>query len=275
MFFRLPILDESEQARRSIAHAGHENQMRRELMAAASALMDRAFPKPRERSDDEVDRLIALSRLVVRCRSAVERDGYTREIELVGEPEAPTRLIVVLSRLLDGIEAIGCSTETAWGIVTKIALDSMPQLRRSILELLQPQDQLTTSQLAVALNYPTQTTRRGLEDLNAYGLISKEDQGQGKASLWSLSGWTRERLSEMDLTLSRFVYYSGFGLEDSAMSLLDLSGNGSESAVIKGKAGVTGVSRDFGEAEIDRFDENLGTLEEQFEYGDEGGEFPF
>ena len=77
---------------------------------------------PRPLDEDEQELLFALSTLVVRCRSAVERDGRTREIELIPEPEAPARLVVVLARLLAGLDAIGLDRETSWRVLGKVGL---------------------------------------------------------------------------------------------------------------------------------------------------------
>src|SRR5206468_4162980 len=82
--------DDAEQARRSLAQAGHEAAMRRELQEAVAGLFAKGLPrKPRERTPEDGERLVKLASLVVRCRSAVERDGYSREVELVPDAEAP------------------------------------------------------------------------------------------------------------------------------------------------------------------------------------------
>src|SRR5262249_22743054 len=107
LLLRLPEVDSDEQAKRALAHAGRERKMRDELAAAVRRLFARGLRNPAELDGNEIRRLVSLSTLAVRCRSSVERDGYSREIELIPEPEAPTRLIVVLKRLLAGLDAIG------------------------------------------------------------------------------------------------------------------------------------------------------------------------
>ena len=49
-----------------------------------------------------------------------------------------------------------------------------------------------TSDLATRLGYPTNTTRRTLEDLACYGVIKCETRGVGNADLWTLTDWTRK-----------------------------------------------------------------------------------
>ena len=50
-----------------------------------------------------------------------------------------------------------------------------------------------TSHVATALALPTNTTRRILEDLAAYGLVTRESQGPGKADLWNRANWDTEQ----------------------------------------------------------------------------------
>jgi hypothetical protein len=167
--------------------------MRAELAETVQALLATATLEPRERTEEETVRLVGLATLVVRARSAVERDSYSREIELVPGPEAPTRIIIVLDRLLGGLDAIGVDRTTAWKVVTKAALDSIPALRLSVLYALE-EGQKDTNQVATDVRHPSQTTRRALEDLVAHHLVELERQGEGKAHLWSLSAFASARL---------------------------------------------------------------------------------
>ena len=91
--------------------------------------------RTRERFRDD-ERLIRLATLAVRCRSAVERDGYSREIVRIPDAEAPGRLALVLRRILDALAVIGCDEQTAWQIVTKVALDSMERPGVQVIEQL-------------------------------------------------------------------------------------------------------------------------------------------
>ena len=194
LLFRLPEVDTSEQARWALAHAGHEEQMRTELASAVVGLFERGLAEPRELSDEEREQLVLLSTLIVRCRRAVERDSYTREVELVPDPEAPTRLIVVLSRLLAGLDAIGATREDAWRVVTRVALDSIPALRLAVIDVLfAAEGDLASSVVAGAVRHPTLTARRALEDLTAHGVVERHTHGDGKSHTWTLTEWTRAR----------------------------------------------------------------------------------
>ena len=195
VLYRLPLTDADAQVRRALAHVGHEAAMRAALANAVRVTLAAAdtdlLTAPADAETTE--RLVRLATLAVRCRSAVDRDGYTREVQLIPEAEAPARLALVLLRLLNGLRAIGADAETAWRLVDKCALDSMPALRRTVLEALAAVDAATTTQIAERVGYPTTTARRALEDLAAHGIVQRQSQGQGRAGLWNVSDWTRGR----------------------------------------------------------------------------------
>jgi hypothetical protein len=192
--FRLPDVDGTDHARRALEHAGREAEMRAELAAAVDRLFLRGLPEPRRLEERETAALLSFSTFAVRARSAVERDGYTRDIELIPQSEAPTRLIVVLARLLAGLDSIGTPRDVAWRIVAKVALDSIPAIRLAVLDILAKADKTTTRTVAETLGYPSATARRALEDLMAHGLVRCCKQGEGKADLWTLDPWARQRI---------------------------------------------------------------------------------
>lgn len=193
--YRLTEVDVDVQARQALLHAGRERSMRKELAEAARAAIG-TLTVPRPLDEEETDSLIALATFVVRARSAVERDGYSREIELVPDAEAPTRLIIVLERLLAGLDAIGCDRGQAFAVVTKTALDSIPALRLLCLRSLEKYDELDTNQVALEVRHPTSTARRALEDLVAHGLVERiRQEAANQAHHWKLSDFASKRLS--------------------------------------------------------------------------------
>jgi energy-coupling factor transporter ATP-binding protein EcfA2 len=199
VLYRLPEVDPDTQARRALSHAGQETRMRKELAAAVQALLESAGSTPRITDEAERTRLVGLATLAVRARSAVERDNYSREIELVPGPEAPTRLIVVLDRMLAGLDVIGVSRTDAWKVITKLALDSVPALRLAILNTLKG-GQADTNDISGKVLHPASTTRRALEDLVAHGLVELERQESPKPHLWALSAFTTTRMQDFPET---------------------------------------------------------------------------
>jgi hypothetical protein len=187
-----------EQAQRALEHAGErEDEMRQELADAVAALFAGRRDDPRALDADERRELVDAAVLVTRARSAVERDRYTREIELVPGAEGPARLAVTLERLLAGLDVLGCERGLARAVTRRVALDCIPMLRRRALERLAELGAPdTTKAVAEALDLPTTTVKRTLEDLTAYRLITRYGQGQGKADAWAVTDWARDKLAQ-------------------------------------------------------------------------------
>ena len=202
IMFRLPAIDEDKVAGRALEHQGNEPAMRKELERAVGGLFGNKPDLPAPALDPaEKSRIVALATLAVRCRSAVERDGHTREVELIPEAEAPGRLALALSRLLAGVSAIGASRLDAWRVVSKVALDSLPALRLRVIHMLAgAAGTVDTTTIANRVRYPTQTTRRALEDLTAHGVVRRISRGPGKPDLWRLSDWTVKKCSDAEIT---------------------------------------------------------------------------
>jgi hypothetical protein len=189
---RIAQADALGQGRTAMKHAKRSKQMRTELAEAVAALFKRPPGEPPEDGQTE-ERLVKLAVLVVRCRSAVERDSYTREIEVIPDAEGPGRLVIVLDRLMAGLLALGADRDTAWGVVQAVALDSIPALRRKLIEvLLTAVGEMPTADIAKAIDYPTRTTERGLEDLTAHRIVAANRSGSGRKTAWQISHWAKE-----------------------------------------------------------------------------------
>jgi hypothetical protein len=202
IMYRLPAINENEMAGRALDHQGSEPLMRKDLSRAVGSLFNGlTLSQPEAIKGPEKARLVALSTLAVRCRSAVEREGYTREVELIPESEAPGRLALALARLLGGVTAIGASRADAWRVVSKVAMDCLPALRLRVMAMLAgASGAVDTATVATALRYPTQTTRRALEDLTAHNVVKRASGGQGRADTWRLSEWTRQKCEDAGIT---------------------------------------------------------------------------
>jgi DNA-binding transcriptional ArsR family regulator len=177
LLYRLPKPSGQDLVKRALAHTGQETAMRQELAQAVAGLFAAVqLPTdPSQRSADDEARLIALASLAARCRSAVERNGYTRAIELIPDPEVPARLALTLLRLLVGMRSLGVPEAEQWAVLIKVAQDCIPALRLRIVELLGAfQVSMKTSEIAVRVRYPSQTVRRALEDLTAHGIVIRQ-----------------------------------------------------------------------------------------------------
>jgi hypothetical protein len=197
---RLPDVDAQQQAKRALEHVGKEAAMRKQLREATSALF--AGFRPTELHFDEAlsNRVSALAALVARARSAVERDGYRREIDLIPGTERPARLALSLARLYHGMVAIGADPADAWRLTANVGLDSVPSLRRNALDVLRENNERgTTTEIATLIRYPTITVRRALEDLAAHGVVTRHPGGKGKADEWQISLETKGLIARAEI----------------------------------------------------------------------------
>jgi hypothetical protein len=176
-----------EQATRALDHAGQGTlTMRRALADAVAGLFAAARRDPQAITEQEKESLVKWASLAVRLRSTVERDRQSRDIESVHGAEGPARLVLTLERLLAGLDTLGCDRQTALAVVERVALDSVPPLRRRAFDFLATQTgPVETRIVAEALALPTNTVRRVLEDLAAYSLSVRAGGGQGVADTWT------------------------------------------------------------------------------------------
>jgi len=186
--FRLPEANGHEQAKRALAKTGCEEEMRTELAAVVAGLLKSVDASAAPSLPRENDRwIIALTTVVARCRSAVDRDGYSRDISLIHDPEAPARLTRMLGQLLRGALVIGIAAPRARALIVKVGLDCIPPVRRLALEaLLKQSTALTTKTIAAGTHYPEQTVRRALEDLQCHGVV-EQGAKHSIAELWHVA----------------------------------------------------------------------------------------
>ena len=196
LLYRLPPVTADDLANAALEHVGAEGAMRAELTRAV-AIWSEALSLPTAPIPIPIDDrafLIALSTLVARGRSAVERDRYNREIDLVPDAEAPGRLARTLAQILAGMTVIGISDSERRRLIRKVGLDCIPALRRRALEHVAAEiGPQSTAQVGLVLDHPTVTVRRALEDLAAHKVLHRHSQGSGKADLWALTDWAHER----------------------------------------------------------------------------------
>ena len=190
---RLATAKPRQQFARALDHVGATTkQMREELATAVAALFAGRKVKPRPIAAEEIDELGKVISLVVRLRGPVARDWRSKEIEAIYGAEGTARIGLALERLLAGLDTLGVSREEALKVVKRVALDSLPPLRRRAYECVSKHHDVETSDVAIELGLPSNTARRILEDLAAHGLVIRRSQGPGKADLWDRAAWETE-----------------------------------------------------------------------------------
>jgi hypothetical protein len=206
--YRLPLVGRREQARFALRNAGKETVMRKALQDVFTAFFTgRTFPALQtiEVPDATGDDLVTLACLASVARSGIMRESYhTREIELAPDPEAPARLVKQLKALACALALVDARTTVTpadMAPVATIALNCLPKLRYQVLSALYANatdttlaPDLSTTDIAERIGYPTNTTRRILEELTALRLTRKRPGGEGKADRWRLAATTKRHL---------------------------------------------------------------------------------
>ncbi len=184
VLYRIHVTDPAEQARRRLRNRGDENTMRDELARAVLTLFDRfdVDAIPPERVDAETDWLVSLAVFVVKARTGVDRDGYSREVELMPTTEAPGRLVGQLAQLWSGMAALGVPIGEIHRAIGKIAWDSVPEMRKRALVTLYDAGQMTNSMITSSTGIPSTSLVRTLEDLRLLGLVESQKHGEGKTA---------------------------------------------------------------------------------------------
>jgi len=184
------LAPEDDQFLHALKHAGNKTAvMRKELAESVGKLFGKLFANPLREpiplSDDEARDLNKVVSLVVALRGPIERDRHSREIENIYGKEGTGRLGLTLERLLGGLDALGVERSKGLDVIKRVAMDSVPPIRRAAYECVYKYHDVTTADVAIELGLPTGTVRRALEDLAAYGLVEhhklKKNQDLWKA----------------------------------------------------------------------------------------------
>jgi len=190
-------------AKKAMANSGGEKQMREEIENSfANFIAGVKMPEePMRLSKEITNRIAHLAALCVRARSGIIRDGYSsREIDFIPEAELPTRLAKQLNVMFIALSLIDgyATTEENFELIYKIGIDLLPKKRKKALEKLIKAngEELETATIAMAIGYPTNTTRRILEDLHGLGLVNRQSEGQGHADRWSVKNYTMSLLGK-------------------------------------------------------------------------------
>ncbi len=168
---------------------GHRKQAREAVAGLLSSLPDKLPELP----DAVWDAIEDAALVTAWGRGAVPRNGYgRREIEGIPVVEEPMRLVQQLGALARGILALGLSDETAVALARRVALDSMPEARRAVLQVLATGEVLSTSACARQANLHRHVARMTLEDLAAIGVVENDrpdaDDEYDGAINWELTG---------------------------------------------------------------------------------------
>lgn len=184
--------DRKEVARRSMGNIGSLYEKRQEMRKIVKEYLDESIilPKVIPTIPESVkENIIDIANMTCYARSMIDRDLKTGDIIHVYMAEVPTRLSEQLMAVSSGLMVINGGDLTADDeyLLYKIALDSISSNRKMVMQKISEYDEVETKGLAVALQYPTTTVRRWLEDLVALGICERaKREGSGTIDYWNI-----------------------------------------------------------------------------------------
>ena len=211
--YRMKQPDRKAATRRGMDNASKIEAIRSELIQLFRVYLDDVIALPKEAvsiPQDWFEEIIELSEFATRARSGVKRDSRQRDITHVFAPEMPIRFAKQLTTLAQAFMVMG-ESDGDRAILRKIAISSLPKNRIRVFGLLtksplsvqlaeaaideklpdseeedsfEERSEWTNKNMAMALDLPTTTTTRILQDLNALGFITRKKVG--KADTWVL-----------------------------------------------------------------------------------------
>jgi hypothetical protein len=203
ILFRTENEKKSDSGLMALSAIGSESIIRTELKTAVSLFLNqfKNFTPPRFQSSQETKEMVV--NLAVFCsylRCHVERDGYDKSVCYTPQPEGTPRLSKQLYQLgmaLAMVRGEDHINSEIYEILKKISLDLLTIQRKSIIKYLwgslsweQYSQWSTTADVSQAVNLPTITTKRILEDLMILNVLRRDLQGNADNSgyRWQIRG---------------------------------------------------------------------------------------
>jgi hypothetical protein len=182
VLYRMPEVSRRDVTRRALTRRGNEPELRQHIGDTVGAFLDRFRSIGRLSLPEHfTEPLVTLADIVTRARSGVARDGYSRELLYLPEPEAPTRFAKQIAQLTAALLVIGVDETGAWRLARKIGWDSVPAVRCQVIELLSRRfEPATYAELQYRTGLPESTVKRVVEDLVALGLAERRKDESGK-----------------------------------------------------------------------------------------------
>ena len=129
------------------------------------------------------EEMLQVANLCTKARSPVIMNKKNEAVvAFVPDREMPPRMAMMLKNMAIALMVISNETELSplnAGILYKVGLDSVPVERRMALHMLAKYREVSTRNLAIKLNYTTETVRAWLNQLNALKMIDRVNSSIG------------------------------------------------------------------------------------------------
>lgn len=186
-------------------------------------------------TEDLQHEMFEIANFACLARSPVLLNYKTNAVEFVPEPEMPMRVstqLINIANVFMGMNG-GELSDKDRKILYKIALDSIPVHRRIVLNIMTKYEYVTTKAIAISLNYPTETVKIWLTEINALNLCDRKEKADGNADGWALKREWRELLGKFDGITLLDQDLTESELNEEMMKELDVDGKLMESTLLE------------------------------------------
>ena len=135
----------------------------------------RVEPTSRDLTERELNRLMCISGVVTSIRNFTIRHYRTGEIVDPNRSELPPRLNKELAQLYRGMELIGLEPHERWDAIGKVAMDSVPELRAKVVELLRG-GPMSKGEVRKRTRYGPTVIDQAMEDMEIFGIVELVDK---------------------------------------------------------------------------------------------------
>lgn len=164
--------DRRLKGKQALMNTGREKQMRDELNKAVAGVIAGMDKNPAPLDEDELNVLFEAADYVTMARTPAERDFKGEPIE-ANDPESPTRFVKMLQQIVLGGSAIGMHRRDAMLLALRIASDSIPPVRRMVLEAVHRKPLSRTADVVQETQFPRSTIDRMLQELALQRMLEK------------------------------------------------------------------------------------------------------
>jgi hypothetical protein len=161
------------------------------LRGQIKTLLNQATPRAKSVifKDSFTDFLKTCAEVTAIGRVSVPRHSYNHEVLGTWEVEEPYRVYWALEELARCLIAMGDDEATAGALCARVARDTMPTLRRSIIKAVSDDiSPLTNAEISKVVKTNRNVVYRGVEDLEMSGLLTRLPGVGQDPSKWCIAG---------------------------------------------------------------------------------------
>lgn len=195
LYYRMNGVDDDKAMKMAAKNVTKGSTLRKNIQEKVAGFLNRfEKPDPPAITDDNLLKALrALCAFIVMARTSVIKDYRGRDIIDIQLPEGPMRFFKEILTVASALATMngGDIMDDDYRILAKLAYDAVPSRRMKVLTCLKSSypNRLSTSDVALGTDFPTNTARDILSELVCCGVVIryKSSDGEKNEDKWILS----------------------------------------------------------------------------------------